>query len=151
LVSGSRGLPQQEAERIKPYQLPALKRYKPYFLAGWLSEEYSIQRDAALEICQREFDRREQSNIAAFLPGDTHRDLQVRTCYSKVNSDLCLLPVYVLSYRYRNKLYRFLVNGQTGKCAGDKPVSAGKIALAVGGGLLLLLILVLLFLLLAGI
>jgi hypothetical protein len=68
-----------------------------------------------------------------------------------VNSDLCLLPVYVLSYRYRNKLYRFLVNGQTGKCAGDKPVSAGKIALAVGGGLLLLLILVLLFLLLAGI
>lgn len=151
LVSGSRGLPQKEAERIKPYQLPALKRYKPYFLAGWLSEEYSIQRDAALEICQREFGRREQSNIAAFLPGDTHRDLQVRTRYSKVNSDLCLLPVYVLSYRYRSKLYRFLVNGQTGKCAGDKPVSAGKIALAVGGGLLLLLILVLLFLLLAGI
>jgi DNA-directed RNA polymerase subunit RPC12/RpoP len=151
LVSGSRGLPQKEAERIKPYQLPALKRYKPYFLAGWLSEEYSIQRDSALDICQREFDRREQSNIATFMPGDTHRDLQVRTRYSKVNSDLCLLPVYVLSYRYRNKLYRFLVNGQTGKCAGDKPVSGAKIALAVGGGLLLVLILVLLFLLLAGI
>jgi hypothetical protein len=150
LVSGSRGLPQRQAERIKPFQLPALKRYKPYFLAGWFNEEYSVQRDEAREICQREFTEREQSGIAAFMPGDTHRSLQVRTRFSKVNSDLCLLPVYVLSYRYRDKLYRFLVNGQTGKCAGDKPVSGTKIALAVGGGMLLLLILVLLFLLLAG-
>lgn len=150
LVSGSRGLSQQDAERVKPFQLPALKRYQPYFLAGWLTEEYSIQRDAALDVCQREFDRCEQTNVAAFMPGDTHRSLQVRTRYSKVNSDLCLLPVYILSYRYRDKLYRFLLNGQTGKCAGDKPVSGAKIALAVGGGILLLLILLLLFLLIAG-
>jgi hypothetical protein len=38
LVSGSRGLPQSLAESIKPFNLPALKRYEPYFLVGWLSE-----------------------------------------------------------------------------------------------------------------
>ncbi len=148
LVSGSRGLPQRDAQRIEPFQLPALKRYQPHFLAGWLNEEVSIEQETALEICQREVLRREQSRIAAFMPGDTHRDLQLRTDYSQVNADLCLLPVYLLSYRYQNKLYRFLVNGQTGKCAGDKPVSTAKIALVVGLGLLLLLVLVLLILLL---
>ena len=39
---------------------------------------------------------------------------------SETRPDLILLPVYLLSYRYRDKLYRFLLNGQTGKAAGDK-------------------------------
>jgi hypothetical protein len=151
LVSGSRGLPQQDADRIKPFQLPALKRYKPYFLAGWVSEEYSVERGEALEACKGYFYQVEQNNVAAFLPGDRSRGLRVQTDFSDINSDLCLLPIYVLSYRYRGRLYRFLVNGQTGKCAGDKPVSWTKIGLAIGGGLLLLMILVLLLALVAGI
>jgi hypothetical protein len=150
LVSGSKGLSQTDAERIKPFHLPAMKRYEPYFLAGWLSEEYSVARDEALARCQQEFYRREQSHVAAFLPGDTYRGLQINTHFSHVNSDLCLLPVYVLSYRYKEKLYRFLVNGQTGKVAGDKPVSGMRIGLAVGVGLLLLLIVIVVFALLSG-
>ena len=139
LVSGSRGLPQREAERIKPFNLPALKRYQAYFLAGWLCEEYSIERGEALKTCQDEFYRHEQRNVARFLPGDTHRDLHVATGFDRVNSDLCLLPVYVLSYRYRDKLYRFLLNGQTGKTAGDKPISWRRIFAIAGCFLLLLL------------
>lgn len=144
LVSGSRGLSQADALRIQPYQLPALKRYEPYFLAGWLSEEYSVAREAALQVCQEEFLRREHQHVAAFLPGDAHRDLEVQTTFTHANSDLCLLPLYVLSYRYRGRLYRFLVNGQTGKVAGDKPLSWRRIGLAVGGVVLLLVVLFLL-------
>jgi hypothetical protein len=132
LVSGSRGLSQQDAERIKPFQLPALKRYKPYFLAGWLCEEYSISREDALHVCEEEFRRREQAQVAAFLPGDTHRGLRVITRFQNANSDLCLLPVYIFSYRYKGKVHRFLVNGQTGKYAGEKPVSWLRIGIAIG-------------------
>ncbi|MCH8921520.1 MAG: zinc ribbon domain-containing protein [Planctomycetes bacterium] len=145
LVSGSRGLPQSQAERIKPFQLPALQRYKPYFLAGWLSEEFSIERKDALDRCEQEFYRREQQSVAAFLPGDTHRHLHVNTGFSQINSDLILLPVFLLSYKYRDKLYRFLVNGQTGKIAGDKPLSWLRIWLAVGGGVLAVALVVVLF------
>jgi Zn finger protein HypA/HybF involved in hydrogenase expression len=132
LVSGSKGLPQSQAQRVMPYHLPALKRYEPYFLAGWLSEEYSVERDQALAVCQQEFYRREKQNIAAFLPGDTHSNVEASTTFSHVNSDLILLPVYLLTYRYQDKLYRFLLNGQTGKMEGDKPVSWGRIGTAIG-------------------
>lgn len=145
LVSGSKGLPQSQAERIKPFQLPALKRYEPYFLAGWLCEEYSIQRELALALSQQYFANQEQSNIAAFLPGDTHRQVEVQTHFSRVNTDLCLLPIYILSYRYQNKLYRFLLNGQTGKHAGDKPVAWRKIWITVGIVLGILALLVIIF------
>jgi DNA-directed RNA polymerase subunit RPC12/RpoP len=143
LVSGSKGLPQNQAERIKPFQLPALKRYEPWYLAGWFNEEYSIDREQALADCQQYFYQEEQRNITAFLPGDTHRGVAVDTQFSQVSSDLCLLPVYVLSYRYRDKLFRFLVNGQTGKVAGDKPWSWRKIWGTVGAVLAVILIVVL--------
>lgn len=150
LVSGSKGLSQKEADRVKPYQLPALKRYEPYYLAGWLSEEYTVPRDAALEQSKQEFYDREQREIADFMPGDTHRGLQVTTTFRHVNSDLCLLPVYLLSYRYKDRLFRFMVNGQTGNVVGDKPLSWIRILLCAGAIVLGLLLFVLLIVLLRG-
>jgi hypothetical protein len=138
LVSGSRGLAQAEAERIKPFHLAALKRYQPSFLAGWLSEEYSVEREAALAVCRQEFARREQAAVSAFLPGDTHSQVQAATEFSQINSDLVLLPVYLLSYRYRDRLFRFLVNGQSGQVSGDKPLSARRILAVVFGVLALI-------------
>ena len=127
LVSGSQTLDQAWANQIKPFHLAALKRYEPRYLAGWANQEYSVDREEAERICRDEFARREQQNVADFLPGDTHRNLQVETQFSDVNSDLILLPVYLLSYRYRGKLYQFLLNGQTGKAIGKKPVSWWRI------------------------
>lgn len=144
LVSGSRGLPQGEAERIKPFYLQALKRYKPYYLAGWLAEEYSIDHDSALEISQREFLSQENRNIQAFMPGNIQRDLRVSTQFEDISSDLILLPIYILSYRYQDKVYRFLLNGQTGKADGDKPISNKRIGFAVAAvGVLVLITLLL--------
>jgi len=137
LVSGSRGLPQTHADWIQPFPLPSLQRFQPFYLAGWLSEEYSIEREEALARCQEEFYRRATRDISAFMPGDTHRDVRVKTHFSAINSDLILLPVYIFSYHYQNKLYRFLINGQTGKCAGEKPVAWGRVAVAVLVGLLI--------------
>jgi len=131
LVSGSQGLPQEQAQWIMPFHLPALRRYRPEYLAGWLSEEYSIEREEALRLCRQVFEQQEQANIAAFLPGDTHRGLQTETRFSNITSDLCLLPIYLVSYRYQNKLYRFLVNGQTGKVSGEKPVSWVRIGITI--------------------
>jgi hypothetical protein len=150
LISGSRGLSQADADRVKPFQLPALKRYKPLFLAGWLSEEYSIDRETALERCKHYFYKREKDNVAGFLPGDTQRGLQVDVRFSQINSDLILLPVYLLAYRYRDKLYRFMINGQTGKVTGDKPLSVRRILAAVGCLLAIVAVVIALVLLLRG-
>jgi len=140
LVSGSRGLPQSYADRIKPFQLPALKRYDSHYLAGWLCEEYSVSPEDALKVSRQAFIQAERDNVAQFMPGDTHQGLDVSTEFSNVNSDLCLLPIYVLGYQYKDELYRFIVNGQTGKIYGDKPVSGRRIALAVGMVLLLVVL-----------
>ena len=34
-----------------------------------------------------------------------------------------MAPVWIVTSRYKNKIYTFMMNGQTGKVAGDLPVS----------------------------
>ncbi len=131
LLSASKGLPQDVAEWVEPYELAALKRYEPKYLAGWLSEEYSIDKEAAYTQVSQEYERRQHAAIASFLPGDTSQSLQVETNFSHQGSDLILLPFYVRSYKYKDKLYRILINGQTGKIEGNQPVDKTMIATVV--------------------
>lgn len=131
LVPATKGISLAEARDIQPFQLSALARYRPYFLAGWMAEEYSIPLDDALVQCKAEFERRQQNEIHRFLPGDTSSGLSVSTQFEVGGSDLILLPVHVLSYRYQDKVFHFLVNGQTGKVVGTKPASAARITTAI--------------------
>lgn len=141
LVSAAKGLNQAEADSVMPFQLAALKRFDPSYLAGWLAEEASMSKDEALVVCQQHFAGQEQRNIAAFLPGDTHQGLSVSTSFSDETSDLCLLPVYVMNYKYKDQSYRFVVNGQTGHINGKKPYSSTRIAIAIIAGVLGVLLL----------
>ena len=42
-----------------------------------------------------------------------------------------LLPIWISAYRYQKKVFRFLVNGQTGEVVGKAPWSWVKIGLVV--------------------
>jgi hypothetical protein len=57
-----------------------------------------------------------------------------------------LLPVWIMAYRFRDRVFRFLVNGQTGKATGEAPISYAKIL----GAILIAALVVALILLLAG-
>lgn len=149
LVPATKGISHAEARAIQPFQLSALARYRPFYLAGWMAEEYSIPMDAAIEQCKAEFQRREQNEIQRFLPGDTSSGLNVSTQFDVTGSDLILLPVHVLSYRYRDRVFHFLVNGQTGKVVGEKPYSASRITTAVVIGIALIALLILAVMLLS--
>ena len=59
--------------------------------------------------------------------GDEVRDLNILTKYSKQTYKHILLPVWNATYRYKNKTYRYMVNGETGHVIGYVPRSAWKI------------------------
>jgi hypothetical protein len=143
MVAATRGINLEESRAIQPYQMSALARYRPHFLAGWMAEEYSIDREVAADKAMEEFRRRQQQEIAYFLPGDEQSNLQVRTQMQINGSDLVLLPVHVLSYRYNDQVFRFLVNGQTGKIVGQKPISKKRIAALIIAIILVLALIIL--------
>jgi hypothetical protein len=86
-------------------------------------------------------DDRIRAAIIPQIPGDTHRFLNIRTHKFNITFKHILLPLWIAGYRYNQKVYQYIVNGQTGKAGGSKPLSFWKIfffvlfLLVVGGGI----------------
>jgi hypothetical protein len=138
LVCGSVGLPRELAEGLHTFDTSKLVPYAPGYLAGWRAEEYAVDLQQGFGQAQEKMAAKQQERCAGDVPGDTHRDLQVQNQFSDVTFKHVLLPVWIAAYRYNNKVYRFLVNGQTEEVVGDAPWSAAKILsfiLAIGAAI----------------
>jgi hypothetical protein len=150
LVTASRGVSNEEIESIEPYDLDELRRYAPGLVAGWISEEPSMTREACLELARTESSTKIGRLLREFMPGDSVRGLDHRTGFEHESADLTLLPVWIYAMRYAadRPPVRVLVNGQTGKVWGKVPTSWARIGLiaAVILGLLAVPVLVALIL-----
>jgi len=134
LVCASRGLHSALIDGVAPYDTRgALVPYSPAYLAGWTAERYAIGLKEAWQEGQRRMRDKAQDACARQVPGDTHRNLAVRTELSNVTWKHVLLPVWTASYLYGGKRFHFLVNGESGAVHGNAPYSWVKIALAIAG------------------
>jgi hypothetical protein len=65
------------------------------------------------------------------IGGDEQRVEWMSTTYRNTTFKHILLPLWISSYRYNEKVYRTIVNAQTGHVAGERPYSVPKIVLFV--------------------
>ncbi|MEZ4685603.1 MAG: hypothetical protein R3B47_05930 [Bacteroidia bacterium] len=137
LVIASKGVQQHMAEKIEPFKLDAVENFNQHFLLGWETELYHLDLKDSYSRGNQIMDDRIRQMIIQRLPGDTYRFLKIRTRKDRRSYKHLLLPCWVSAYRYKEKTYQFLINGQTGKVGGEKPLSPTKIALAVVLGLIL--------------
>ena len=72
------------------------------------------------------------------VPGDTYRNLEVHTAYTRQTFKHILAPVWLLSYKFGRKAYQCVINGVTGAIEGEYPKSPWKIALLVLAALIVL-------------
>ena len=103
---------------------------------GVLDEGWSVVspgRDAAME-----------SRIQANEGYDHYRGMRYNHQFYNVRFKHILLPVWIFSSPYGKKIYRFMINGETGRVAGSAPVSPFKVLAAVAAGLALVLLIFLL-------
>jgi hypothetical protein len=133
VVTASRGIANAELEHIEPFDLRALARFTAAAISGWHAEEPTMAAAACLETARAEAMTHVGQMLGAFMPGDSHRDLQSRTTFDHEIFDLLLAPVWVLAVRYDAKKppLRVLVNGQTGRVAGAVPLSWIKVTIAI--------------------
>lgn len=131
LVYATRSINVKILQKIYPYDTQKLLPYKPDFLSGWSAESYQIPLAEGWGLGKDILYSHERSACDSEVPGDTHRNLNVSTQLSKLTYKHVMLPVWVASYRYRDKTYQFMINGQNSKVEGEKPISWIKVTIAV--------------------
>ena len=131
LVVGSTSLPRSLAEELEPWDLENLVDYADEYLSGFTAERYQVDVRAGWERAQERMQPLIESDVRRDIGGDQQRIHTLRTSHRDVTFKHVLLPMWICSYRYKERIYRFLVNARTGEIQGQRPWSWVKIALTV--------------------
>jgi hypothetical protein len=138
IVPGSRTLPPSITGCLERWDTKALVAYRPEFVGGFQAEAYQVGLAEAYPLARKEIDARIRSLVRRDIGGDDQRIDSLETEYGRFTFKHVLLPAWVSAYRYRDRVYRFVVNAQTGETDGESPLSWWKVAGLVVIGLVFL-------------
>jgi hypothetical protein len=130
-VPGTHGTRHDLLAKIEPFATAELVDYDTAYLSGFVVEHYQVVLLDAAERSQGAMIDRLRQMCSAQVPGDTQRNLQIHPSFSNRTFKHILVPVWVLAFNYRAKVYQVLVNGYSGTIAGDYPLSPWKIVLLI--------------------
>ena len=130
-VPGTQGLPLALLRQVEPFPTAELVAYDTAFLSGHVVEHYKVVLLDAANASQQQMYRKLEELCARQIPGDTHRNLRIHPVFSGQTFKHILVPIWLLTYNFGSKAYQVLVNGSTGKMAGNRPWSVWKILFAI--------------------
>jgi transcription elongation factor Elf1 len=131
LVGASSSLPRKILDALQPWDLYALIPYDENYLSGFRSEYYQVELAEGFDHARQIMDDQIYRDICHDIGGDHQRIHHVETRHSRTTYKHCLLPVWSAAFRYKDKSYRFVINGRSGKVQGERPYSFWKITFAV--------------------
>ena len=128
-------LDQKTLDKIRPFKVEEAKQYDQRFLSGYSADQYDTELktgfDQAVTVIRAQLKR----SILSGYNYDVVQSFSLFDTYTESAYSYMLLPVYVSNFTYRQKLFNFFVNGNTGKVTGKVPRSPWKILFAVLGAL----------------
>lgn len=133
-VDGSQKMDDAFMEAIEPFDMSEGVSFETAYLAGYLADKYDV---SAEESHPRANQRVKNGLVELMRQTATGYDSVIEESTSIKVTDgrvrYAMFPVWILSTRYKDKLYRFAMNGQTGKFVGNLPMSWGKFFAAFSG------------------
>lgn len=135
-VMGSLHVRQSLLARIWPFHLEALVDYTPDYLAGWQAQVYDIPLETAWGEGKNRMREQVKVECRQSIRSRHVRNFAMTADFEDEVWRFILLPVYLMSYRYQERSFQVLVNGQTGAIGGQKPVEWQKIWWAIAALLL---------------
>ena len=136
---------------IEPFYSDAshVKPYSPEYLSGFISERYSVGLKDGWNVARQQIENQLRSYISSDIRERNNADrvdsLRFTTEYSNITYKYILVPVWQSAFRYKDKVYQFMVNGQNGKVGGKTPVSALRVAIAILLGIAIVVLLIKMF------
>lgn len=150
-VDASSSMDNKYMDSIEPYALEKLVDFNSAYLAGFQADKYDEDSKQCME---RANERIRASVIEEFqntLDSDYESISLDSSSIDLKHGDIryAFLPIWILNTKYKDEIYTFAINAQTGKVVGSLPVSRGKffaLWLASSGIIYLIIFLINLFL-----
>lgn len=144
LIGASGALTPAETAAICPFNLSEALPPEQVDLNNAIYERFSVPLKYARPLLRQAVEANEAAECAERYVPPRQRNVHVNVLIAGMAAYPSLLPVWIMAYRFQDRVFRFLLNGQTGQATGKAPVSWTKIFAAIGIGLAVIFLLLVL-------
>ena len=128
-VDGSSMAADDLMESIEPFDLSAAVDFQTAYLAGYFADKYDVSAEDSIERANGRIKTSTESLFRSTVEGySTVTTEDSNVVLSNSQARYALLPVWLLTTRWKDKSYTFAMNGQTGKFVGNLPVDKAAAA-----------------------
>ena len=122
-VDGSTKMQDEMMESIEPFDLSAAVDFNTAYLAGFLADKYDVDSSQSVQRANQRIKNSTEQAFASTVMGYTtvvpsSSNIKLRNGIARY----ALYPVWLLNTTWQGKNYHFVMNGQTGKFAGNLPM-----------------------------
>ncbi|MCH5296161.1 MAG: TFIIB-type zinc ribbon-containing protein [Ruminococcus sp.] len=115
---------------VHPFDLTQAKPFAMSYLSGFQAEKRDIEKAEINNAVQQQMQEYGKQLLKNTMSGYTGVVVQKYDDITELESwNYTLLPVWIVTYKFNNKIFPFAINGQTGKTFGKLPVSKGRLAI----------------------
>lgn len=108
-------------KNVSDFNFDSVRKYNPNLLAGFWAESYTIDGPSAWQTAMNRLYETIKHDICTREFADHVDKLEMNPEATNIHAKYVLAPIWITSFNYKNKTYRTLINGQTGKISGDWP------------------------------
>lgn len=129
-LSGATRINDKLIEDVEPYDVSATEGFDMKYIAGFFAEK----SDQTPEDLEEKLNMKIKKNHESIFNGSVEKytsvtDVVDESVNHKPEVRHALLPIWTLNYKYLGRTNTFAMNGQTGKIAGEPPISIFKLLL----------------------
>ena len=127
-VDGSTHFDNAMMNTIEPFSYEDLTPYNHGYLAGFFAEKYDVSEQEAFPDAKERCLQTAKDILYDDCTGFNVKVITKNNLSTKVESNkYVLLPVWMVNVKYKDKLYLFAMNGQTGEFVGDIPLDKKRV------------------------
>ena len=126
-VDGSTKMDDTYMEAIEPFDYSQMIDFDTAYLSGYLADKYDVDAEQNKPHANERIKNSVESLMKDTVQG--YATVTVKNSNIYLNNgevSYALLPVWVLNTKYKDKVYMFAMNGQTGRFVGELPISWKK-------------------------
>lgn len=122
-VDGSEKMDDALMDSLEPFDFRQAVDFQTAYLSGYFSDRYDVSSDDSVARAKMRFRNTMERRLRETTGGYSSVAAETSTSSEHNNRrEYALLPVWLLHVRWKEKLYTFAMNGQTGKFVGNLPL-----------------------------
>lgn len=145
IVVGSQSLPKKYVDALTPWDVENLVPFDKAYLTGFRVESYNVGLQDGFVDAQHKMEPTIRHTVQRDIGGDEQRIQSLDVSYADITFKHTLLPLWICAYRFRNEVFRVLINARTGEVQGERPWSWIKIVFTILAILLAIFLLLVIF------